>query len=230
MMKFLKLPDVKGDPKPFYAILGTGMAVMVLAFTLITGGNEVSSLQDRHDELKSTLAGLDRAIAEKQVAIDAEKNEAIVEVTGLDPKQILSDTDSANRFFAPAFTWTSGSAYDAARDAFIESLGESNSFTKSYMPENTKIDSDDGELNYIDFKEIKSYMDGLVIVPMTMDEGRIRYVGIVNYYVYKDAQDLNNLSVLAPSSAIIEFTVADTDGNRTVSEVEGRAGFSGTLE
>lgn len=230
MLKFLKLPDKNSDPKPFYFILAGGILLVAMSFTLMSGSNERAELSDRHDELENRLGQLDRSIAKKQAETDVQKNESIVEATGLDPKVITSDAIIAEDYFNDAFNWTSGSEYDSARDAYNKSLGSGNSFTASYMPEDTKIERSDGKQSYIDFKNLKSRMDGIFVVPITAEGERVRYAAFVRHYMHTDAQDLNNLEALTPSEAIIEFTVAGSGSDRTVSEVEAWSGFTSTIE
>lgn len=229
-MKFLKRPNKNSDPKPFYLILGGGILAAVMFFTLLSGSVERAELEDRYTKLENKLGQLDRSIAEKQVVNDNEKNESIVEATGLDPKVISSDAMIAEKYFSGAFNWTSGAEYDSARDNYNESLGSGNSFTTNYMPENIKIEVSDGELSYIDFKELKSKMDEIFVVPITAEGDHVRYAAFVRHYMHKDTRDLNNLSALTPSEAIIEFTVAGSGADRTVSEVEAWLGFSSTIK
>lgn len=232
LKSFLQLlPNKAGDPKPFYAMLGAGMLMVAVSFTLVTGGHEVSGLENRHAELSAELGDLDRSIAKKQALQDIDKKDAVIEATGLDPSLIAIDTSAATSYFGAAFNWTSGGEYDAAREFYDNSLGEGNSFTKTYFPENTKIATADGEINFIDFQELRTKMDDMVIVPTVAEGDRIRYVAFVRYFMFKDAEDTNNTDALTPSNAIIEFTATgDPDGKRTVTEVEAWAGFSSTLD
>lgn len=231
LKSLFKLPSKTGDPKPLYAVLATGMMLVVVSVTLVTGGQEAAELEARHAELSALLSDTDRSIAEKQAALDADKKDAVIEASGLDPSLIGIDTTAATQYFAAAFNWTSGAEYDEARERYDESLGEGNSFTQTYFPENTKIETSDGELNFIDFQELRTKMDDMVIVPTVADGDRIRYVAFVQYFMFKDEQDTNNTNALTPSNAIIEFTASgDPDGERTVSEVEAWAGFSSTLD
>lgn len=226
-----RLPSNTGDPKPFYALLAAGMIMVVVSFSLVTGSNEVSELESRHAALSAELGDLDRSIAEKQALQDIEKKDAVIEATGLDPSLIAIDTSAATQYFGAAFNWSSGGEYDKAREFYDESLGQGNSFTKTYFPENTKIPTANGEVNFIDFKELRAKMDEMVIVPTVAEGDRIRYVAFVRYFMHKDAQDTNNTDALTPSNAIIEFTATgDPDGDRTVTEVEAWSGFSSTLD
>lgn len=231
LTSFFKLPSAASDPKPFYAMLVAGFTMVAVSFTLVTGGKEVSELETRHAELSAQLGDFDRSIAEKQTMIDGEKKEAVIEASGLDPSLIAIDTTAATSYFGAAFNWTSGAEYDNARDMYNESLGEGNSFTASYFPENTKIALSDGEANFIDFQELRTKMDDIVIVPTVAEGDRIRYLAFVQYFIFKDVQDTNNTAALTPSHAIIEFTASgDPDGERTVSEVDAWSGFSSTLD
>lgn len=231
ILSFFKPPSAGADPKPFYAMLAAGMVLVAVSFTLASGGKEVEALENRHAELSGKLAELDVSIAEKQSAQDSQKKEAVIEASGLDPSLINIDTDAATEYFGAAFNWSNGSEYDLARAKYDESLGKGNTFTKTYFPENTKIPTADGEVNFIDFKEMRAQMEGMVIVPLTAEGERVRYVAFVRYYMFKDAEDVNNTDALTPSDAIIEFTASgDPDGERTVSEVEAWAGFSAVLE
>lgn len=228
---WLQLPSKSADPKPFYAALAAGMAVVVVGGSLLVGGGEVSELADQHEALSAQLAELDQHIAEKQTANDAEQKEAVIEATGLDPALIAVDRTAATSYFGAAFNWSSGAEYDQARENYETSLGEGNSFTETYFPENTKIETSSGELNFIDFESLRTKMDDMVVVPTVAEGNRIRYVAFVQYYMFKDAEDTNNTDALTPSNAIIEFTASgDPDGERTVSEVEAWSGFSSTLD
>ncbi|MGX1195853.1 hypothetical protein [Metabacillus sp. SLBN-84] len=122
--------------------------------------------------------------------------------------------------------------YDKARSDYIESLGKDNSFTSVYLPADTKIDTNDGPLSYIDFKELKTTLGSVHVVPMTSEGDRIRYVAFVQYYMHRKNEDMVNPKALESSEAIIEFTAAGDpkEGERIVTEVNASPGFQSNPE
>ncbi|WP_208589714.1 hypothetical protein [Gracilibacillus suaedae] len=106
---------------------------------------------------------MENNIAKHQAELNEQKNASVKQATGLDPLMIETDTESAKSFFEPAFNWKSAEDYDKVRDQYIESLGEDNSFTETYLPPDTKIDTNDGPLSYIDFKGLQVTMGDMYI-------------------------------------------------------------------
>lgn len=178
--------------------------------------NKKSELTTRHDKLKKDIS--------KAEADNKEIEQGIVsETIGINVSLLNKDEEKAKEFFEPAFSWTNGDEYEEARDAYNKYLGE-NTFTKTYIPEDIKVELNEGEISRIDFRGIKAHMAEIETIPLTANENRIRYVSIVKYYMYKDKRDLTNLSALEPSTAIVKFTISGED--RTISEVEAWSGFS----
>lgn len=209
-------------------------AVVVLVLVSVSLWNQVSKkqeLKETHETLISELNTVENDIAKRQAELDKQKAVSVKKATGVDPALVTGDTEEAKQYFAPAFSWRSSEEYEKARNEYIESLGAKNTFTKTYLPPDTKIDTDDGPLSYIDFKGIRTTMDNIHIVPMKAEGDRIRYVAFVSYFMHKSDKDLANPDALEKSEAIIEFTAAGNskDGGRRVTEVNARAGFRSSL-
>lgn len=213
-------------------IMAGGMVLILMGLTLSSDNKARTELKQTHASMMDELKQVERQVAEKQADEDKLKAEVVYETTGLDPALVEKDKLVANDFFGKAFNWKNGKEYDGVREYYIKELGADNSFTKTYLPPDTKIDTNDGELSYIDFKKLKAYMEekDMEIVPLLAENNRIRYVAFVRYYMHTDSQDLNNLKALEPSEAIIKFTVSGNDGERSVSEVDVWAGFASSDE
>lgn len=223
---------IKDNRPLLLTILGFGVLLILMSVTLINQNQTKKELEGKQEELTSALSETNRKVTEKQAELDAQKNASVKEVTGLDPNLIETDTSEAEKYFEPAFSWTSGEEYDKVRSDYIASLGKENTFTKTYLPADTKIETNDGKLSYIDFKKLRATMGNIHIVPITSEANRIRYVAFVTYYMHQTDNDLADTSALETSEAIIEFTAAGQkgEGGRRISEVVARAGFSSSIK
>lgn len=215
-------------------LISTIVGVALLIFIGISLWVQVGQKKELEETHASLLTGLNTAesnIAKRQAELDAKKSDSIKEATGLDPSLIGSDTESAKAFFGPVFNWKSGAEYDKVRNDFMELLGEGNSFTATYLPADTKIDTNDGPLSYIDHKGLQTSMVGMNIVPLKAEGDRIRYVSFVRYFMHQAEEDTVNPEALEESEAIIEFTAEgdSENGGRRVTEVSARAGFHSSL-
>lgn len=210
-----------------------GIAIALLVgFSLWSQANKKAELEEAHAVLISKLNTVENDIRKRQAELDQKKTASVKEATGFDPSLIQSDSETAESYFKPAFSWKSGKAYDKARSQYIDSLGKDNAFTKTYLPPDTKIDTNDGPLSYIDFKGLKATFGDIHVVPIAHEGNRVRYVAFVQYFMHQTDKDLVNPGALEESEAIIEFTAAGDreKGERRVTEVTARAGFQSTLK
>ncbi|MCC2248988.1 hypothetical protein JUJ52_03320 [Virgibacillus sp. AGTR] len=223
---------IKNNRTLLFLVIGGIVLFIFVGVSLWSQIAEKKALEDEHASLISKMNTVEKNIAKRQAEIDAKKSASIKEATGIDPSLIKTDTTAAKSYFKPAFNWKSGGDYDKTRNDYIESLGKDNTFTATYLPPDTKIDTDDGPLSYIDFKGLQVTMGDIHIVPMSAEGNRIRYVAFVQYFMHKDESDMVNPEALEESEAIIEFTAAgDVEkGERRVTEVNARAGFQSSLE
>lgn len=208
--------------------IASGVTLAGLGLTTVMKVNELSDLQKQSTALASDVSRLSKATKDRVAEQEGERIVSTKEATGLDPEQVLTDTDIATEYFLDAFNWSSGDEYDRARSNYEKSLGKGNSFTKTYLSDNTKIDTDKGKLSYIDFKKLRASMDDMYIVPTKSDGKNIRYVGFVRYFM-KSGGDINSKKGLNASEAILEFTVGGPAKDRRVKEVEARQGFASSL-
>ncbi|MEK4277717.1 hypothetical protein [Paenibacillus sp. FSL R7-0026] len=217
--------------KPLLLILAASLLLVLSGMTYVKNSNEIKTLDAEYESLNSKLNQTEQDIAEKQGEVATQKTESVKKVTGLDPELIQSDSAEAEKYFVAAFSWSNGTEYEGVRNQYIESLGEDNSFTKTYLPPDTKIEINSGMLSYIDFKKLRTTMDSIYVVPTTAEGNRVRYVAFVQYIMHKDGSDLVNTDALERSEAIIEFTAAgdSADGKRRITEVSARTGYSAGL-
>lgn len=223
---------IKNNRTLLFLIIGGVALLLFVGISLWNQKTEIKKLKGVHASLVNELNNLEKDIAIRQAEIDAKKSAVIKKTTGLDPSLIEADTIAAKSFFKPAFSWKSGADYDKVRNHYIELLGKGNTFTKTYLPPDIKVDTNDGPLSYIDFKNIQTTMGDIHVVPLSAVGNRIRYVVFVQYFMHQDESDMVNPEALKESEAIIEFTAAGDpeEGDRRVIEVKARAGFQSTLE
>ena len=216
--------------KLLLTVTGAVVALILVGFSLWNQISEERELKETHEALLSELNAVENDIAKRQADLDDKKAEVVKETFGLDPAQVTSDASKAKEFFAPAFSWQSYDEYEKARQNYIASLGEGNSFTKTYLPPDTVIETNDGPLSYIDFEGIRATLEDIHVVPMTVEGDRIRYVAFVSYIMHRSDADLVNLNALEKSEAIVEFTAAGNkkEGERIITEVNARPGFQAT--
>jgi hypothetical protein len=225
------MSHIKNNRTLLFSVLGGVIILLLVGLSLWNQGVRKQELEDTHASLISKLNAVENDIQTHQAELDQKKSVSVKEATGFDPSLIESDAETAKSYFAPAFNWKSGKDYDRTRSQYIESLGENNAFTKTYLPPDTKIDTNDGPLSYIDFKHLKASMESIHVVPIAAEGNRVRYVAFVQYFMHQKDQDLVNPKALEESEAIIEFTAAGDrkKGERLVTEVTARAGFHSPL-
>lgn len=230
MRGFIDYIDYIKENKIFTGlVIGGGIFIVMLIFSILSNSQKVEDLKAQRSALNAELMKVEKNIAERQAVREQQKNDVVVESTGLDPKLVESDTELATEFFDKAFNWSSGDEYEQARQHYIKQLGEDNSFTKTYLPKDTVIDTNDGPLSFIDYHSLKATIDDVEIVALTAEDNyRVRYVAFVNYIMHRDEKDLANPDALEKSQAIVKFTVSGNpnENKRTVSEVEAWAGFA----
>lgn len=226
------MSHIKNNRTLLYLVIGGAALLIFVGISLWTQSADKKELENTHASLINELNTVEMDIAKRQSELDAQKSASVKEATGLDPSLIGSDTQSAEEFFGPAFNWKSGEQYDKVRTSYMESLGEGNSFTATYLPADTKIETNNGLLSFIDHKGLQTTMAGMSIVPMKAEGDRIRYVAFVRYFMHQTENDTVNPEALEESEAIIEFTAAGdaSKGERRVTEVSARAGFHSNLD
>lgn len=213
--------------KSFF-LIGTGVLCFVLVAFMgyyVTNAKSLKKEQQEFDALvvktKTKLSEVE-AYRAKQNKV---RNESAKAVVGFDMETVSSDTSVAFSYFKPAFTWSSSAAYDKTRAMYVKSLGKNSPFVKTYMPEQLRIQTADGSLSYIEFNELKSSFDTIVLVPTRTAGSTIDYIGFATYYPYKKASDLKNTKVLKASQAIVSFRIKDGERGRVVTNVSALPGF-----
>ncbi len=207
-------------PEAFeWSMLGIGLLVFVISVFMgyredVQSNDEIETLQTEATQLRSEV--LARRDEERIL-----KNKVIYETTGIDPDTIRKDKVIYEDFIKPAFEWTNGEEYDEVRADYIERLGENSSFVSTYIAENIKVD----DYNFVDVKGIKSKYLSSEVYPLDSRDGSMDYLGVVQYYVYKESQDLVGVNRLPSSTAIVRYTISGDGDLRTVSNIEAIHGI-----
>lgn len=211
-------------------LLGGGVLLIIMAYFYLQQAAEIQTLEEKKAEVATALSDAEYEVSEQQAALEDARNQATIDATGLDPSVVANDREVAQAFFEPAFSWTNASEYNTVRDHYDESLGDGNSFTDVYLPEDVTIETEDGELSYIDHEGVRTQVGNMIITPLEVaGDQRIRYMAIVEFYMHLEPEDLTNTSALDASHAVIEFTVGGPEGSRAVSEVDAWSGFSSSV-
>lgn len=173
-----------------------------------------------------------------------------IEKTGYPPELLEADTRLVTEFFKQAFTWSGDAAYEKARAHYIELLGEQNSFLATYLGKGDKAtkkvhtDSEvdrtasaegvDGEQFTEEADEEKakspatitnpaatlsSEIDSVEIIPLRANRDVIHYIGFITYYV-GDKTSLENKAELNSETAIVEFSITNTENGRVIDDLE----------
>lgn len=222
--------NLKNNRVLVLSVFAGGILLIIMGFFYMQQSSEISALEAERAEVGATLTEAERTILERDAVVNQEKTEATVEATGLNPDIINADRAEVETFFEPAFSWTNGEEYNSVRSSYDDILGDGNSFTDTYLPEDVTIETDDGELMYIDHQGIRTQMGNMIVTPLISEaDNRIRYVAIVEYFMHLEAEDLANTDALDASHAVIEFTVSGPEGSRMVSEVDAWTGFTSSV-
>ena len=203
-----------------WSVFGVGLIIMVAL--MIYASMSGSDVQANVGELQNEVTQLSNELGVKRQEEQQVRNEVIHQTTGIHPQTVREDTQLAESFLRPAFTWTSGEEYDEIRDEYIQLLGSDSSFVNVYLAENLTVD----DFNYIDVNELKSEFMGMDVYALEEREDKaMDYLGVVDYYLYKDEADLLGADQLTTSKAIVKFTVLGEGDMRDVSEVFADPGF-----
>ncbi|MBN6206559.1 hypothetical protein JYK21_08840 [Ralstonia pickettii] len=209
-----------------YIFIG-GIILLFIGMILLWNlQSEKSQLSEKTVELSQQLTMLEKQAADKNIDLNIEKSEHATEQEEseiiITKERVDGDEVLAKEFFTPAFDWTSGEQYDEMREQYVSLLGENSSFVDTYIVENIKIETNEGELSYIDQKELRSKMHSLTAIPVEIEEDRIQYVAFIVHYMHKDQKDLVNLDALDKSEVIVEFTISgdENSSNRKIEDVE----------
>lgn len=209
------------------ATLLTGAFAVGTIGLSVNQSGQLDDLNARKVTLANEVSALARDVKTTDAKNTADKKTVIKKTTGFDPDLIAVDQLKAKDYFEPAFSWSSGKAYDSARAMYDKKLGKGNSFTKTYMANNTKIDTSDGKLSYIDFKGLSSRFDDMYIVPTKGDGDTVRYVGFARFIMKaQDDAKIENKDLLKASEAILEFTVSGDAEHRKITNVVAKPGYA----
>lgn len=217
-----KQEDFKLSSKVQWGIMIVGFIIMAASIAVgsINRSGATADLATLQDEVSS----LSNNLALKRQEDQKVRNEVIYRTTGIHPETVLKDTTLFRDFVEPAFTWSSGEEYDVMRDEYIKQLGQDSPFVSVYLAENLKVD----DHNYIDVNNLKSTMSSVDIYPLVERDGTMEYMGVVDYYLYNEADDLvgQGAQSTTTSKAIVKFTVNGEGDGRTVSNIRADAGFA----
>ncbi len=205
------------DKQWMFGILAFAIMIIGVSTMLI----QKNSANQANAEAQDNVYSLQNQIKTVQFENNAKENHLIYKQTGLSPDQVDKDQTLAQSFFQPAFEWTSGKEYDKARTDFQSSLGQNNKFVTEYMRENTKVDN----YNKIDSNHLKSKFSSIDVYPTTSTSDGYNYIGIITYYIYKDADDLQSLDQLKSSQAIVSFSAIGDTKDRQISNVSAWSGI-----
>lgn len=208
------------DRKFEFAICGIGLLALIVGIFITSSRNGEAA--DSYNKLSSELRTLNNDLAISQKDEATKKTKLVQDATGISVAQVDSDAKTAESFFKGAFTWTSGDEYDKNRKEYIDKLGNDNTFVTTYMQENTTVD----DYNKVDAFSLKSKWDNVIMYPVKkINDKSYEYIAVVTFYLYKSKSDLDSLSKLTPSQAIISFRVDGEDDNRAISNVNAWSGF-----
>ncbi len=210
-----------------FIFIGSIVVLTIIIVILLNQHNEKKQLSQQTSDLSGEVILLEKKAKEKNIDIDIEIDDKVTEQREeeilITEERIEKDTELAKEFFTPAFDWKSGEQYEDMREQYISLLGEDSTFVESYIVEDVKIATNDGDLSYVDHQNLKSDMHSLTVIPVEMEgKDRIRYVAFIVHYMHKDKKDLVNLDALNESEAIVEFTIIgdEKSDNREIVDVE----------
>lgn len=207
-----------------WIILGIGFVVM--AISLVYGLSINNTASSKLDVLKAETTKLNNNLAVQREKEQKVRNDVIYKTTGIHPETVRSDGKIVTSFITDAFTWTSGEEYDAVRTEYIEKLGKDSPFVKTYLAENLTVD----QYNYIDVNDLKSTFLDIDLYPLVERDGAMDYLGVVEYYIYKDDDDLVGKDRLDSSEAIVKLTITGEGDSRVVSTLTADPGFQSQLK
>lgn len=209
-----------------------GLIVFMALLMVVIGFNSMM-IASKNDELETTLEEAEsradqaeRGIIEREAELEALRTDSVTEATGLNTQMVADDAELAEEFFTPAFNWKNWEQYESMRQEYLKILGEDTSFATVYLPEDTIIETDDGDLAYIDHMSLMATMRHIHIVPTSVDSKTVRYVGFIEYITHRSEDDMANPDALIPSTAVVEFTVHGEGSERRVSQVVASPGFA----
>ena len=209
-----------------FLLLMGGLSVIIAGVFFMNQSKDMHELEAQIAEAQSETSQIERQSQEAKAEASQKARRAAIEATGLDPVIVEDDVEDARDFFTPGFSWTSSGEYNSAREHFINTLGEDNVLTEEYIPEDITIETEDGTLSYIDHMGVKYEVETMNITPLLVEgEQTVRYLAIIQFYMYEESEDLTNTSALTPTFAVVEFTMSGPEGQRQVSEVDAWGGF-----
>lgn len=206
----------------------TGIVLLVMVGMIASYVYQEKALREEEAEFDRLIVQTKTKLSEVEAyraKQETVREKAAKKVTGFDMELVSSDASVAYTYFEPAFSWSSSDEYDKARALYVKQLGKNSPFVKTYMPPQLRITTSDGSISYIEFNELKSSFDTVVLVPTKAVGSTIDYTGFVTYYPYKKASDLKNTKVLKASQAIVSLRISDGAKGRVVSNVSAIPGF-----
>lgn len=157
----------------FSLFAGALIAVGGIGYSSVT----VSAREQKIASLESQIRQKKNELDKKKASASAVQVKVKKNVTGLDQEIVDKDKKTAESFFKPAFSWSSGEEYDNARELYTRALGEDSSFLSQFMPENVKVD----QYNYVDQMNSNCTFLGMDVYPIAIDGDGYTYLGFVEF-------------------------------------------------
>lgn len=193
-----------------------GLAFGLFLVVFIAGKFVTGSVQHKVDSVSQARYALENKIkAEEAKQTLAVKQASYGELEGLSGSIMDVDQKTAETFFHDAFSWKDGATYNKIRNDYISKLGADSSFVRTYLPENPVAEG----ANQIDLTNKKFFFDHLNLYPVDKVPTGYSYYVFITYYQYKEATDLQHLSSLVPSYALVKCQITGNGDKKVVSDI-----------
>lgn len=189
----------------FVVVFTITVGLGIYVFTTVSNNTAMLDADNlRISQLKSDIDSVD---ANKQ----SEQNSVVSETTGVSADRVYNDTQKISDLLKVACTWSSFSAYNAAREMLISDYGvsESSVFLSEFMPEVTEYTNNKGEIvNDIDLNNMNMFFSNISphLVSVDLNADVYDYFAIVTVGSKVD-QDVSGETHIAVTYSV------DKDGN-----------------
>lgn len=241
---------IKKENKALAMFLFASLLLLVVIVTILTTSFfKLTELKSVEQSLAAEVEkrGGERQMASSQAS---DFGTVTIEESGYLAHLREADTKLVVDFFERAFTWSGDAEYEEARAHYTEQLGEGNSFVEVYLGKDKAVfeiqANREAEVNLLEEvdeqnlksdgvfeteiatkniaksnKSLTSKMDAVEIVPLHANRNVIHYIGFITYYIGNEDEVLSkNKTKLNSDTAIVEFSIVDTENGREVDDVE----------
>lgn len=198
-----------------YILLGFCFIVFAILFTIVGIRNSSNDMTQAEQQLSEILASNEESQAKLDKAHeDYQKKLAAASIGGVgtDADKISTEAKFLMDTIQPAYSWTSNSEYNDARDNIENQIGSDNLFMKNIMP------SLEAEHVSLDEMNLKMKCMDIKVIPANNVKDKSAYYVLVEYIQYY-GEDIKKQDHLTRNRQLLHVVMDSSDKIKSIKAV-----------